>query len=53
VGGEVPDLTMLPTGCPFEPRCLFAKPECKEKLPDMVKVGKDHFVRCVLYMGDD
>ena len=49
VGGEVPDLTMLPPGCPFEPRCLFAKPECKEGLPDMVKVGKDHFVRCVLY----
>ncbi len=48
VGGEVPDLANLPIGCPFEPRCLFAKPECKEKLPDMVKVGKDHFVRCVL-----
>ena len=49
VGGEVPDLTKLPRGCPFEPRCLFAKPECKEKIPDMVKVGKDHYVRCVLY----
>jgi len=51
VGGEVPDLTELPSGCPFEPRCLFAKPECKEGLPEMVKVGKDHYVRCVLYHG--
>ena len=49
VGGEVPDLTELPSGCPFEPRCLFAKPECKEGLPEMVKVGIDHYVRCVLY----
>ena len=53
VGGEVPDLTMLPPGCPFEPRCLFAKPECKKGLPKMVKVGKDHYVRCVLYEGDE
>ena len=49
IGGEVPDLTDLPRGCPFEPRCPFAKPECKEGLPEMVKVGKDHYVRCVLY----
>ncbi len=49
VGGEVPDLTTLPVGCPFEPRCLFAKRECKERLPNMIKVGKDHYVRCLLY----
>ncbi len=49
VGGEVPDLTNLPPGCPFEPRCPFAKPECKERVPDMVKIAEDHFVRCILY----
>lgn len=49
VGGEVPDLTNLPPGCPFEPRCLFAKPECKERVPDMVKIDDGHFVRCILY----
>ncbi len=49
VGGEVPDLTNLPKGCPFEPRCLFARPECKEGLPKMVKVGENHYVRCLLY----
>ncbi len=49
IGGEVPDLTNLPPGCPFEPRCPFAKPACRERLPDMIKVGEDHFVRCVLY----
>ncbi len=49
VGGEVPDLTNLPPGCPFEPRCPFAKPECKERVPEMVKINEKHFVRCILY----
>ncbi|MCL4408592.1 MAG: ABC transporter ATP-binding protein [Thermotogae bacterium] len=49
VGGEVPDLTNLPPGCPFEPRCPFAKPECKERVPDMVKIDDGHFTRCILY----
>ncbi len=53
IGGEVPDLTELPSGCPFEPRCPFAKPKCREKLPDMVKVSEGHFVRCVLYSGGE
>ncbi len=49
VAGEVPDLINLPKGCPFEPRCPFAKSECKERIPEMVKVGENHFARCVLY----
>jgi peptide/nickel transport system ATP-binding protein len=49
VGGEVPDLTNLPPGCPFEPRCQYAKPECKERVPEMMKVGEGHFARCILY----
>lgn len=49
IGGEVPDLTRLPPGCPFEPRCPFAKPVCREKLPDRVRLDDGHFARCVLY----
>ncbi len=52
IGGEVPDLTNLPKGCPFEPRCLYSKPVCKETLPKMVKVGENHFVRCTLYSNE-
>ena len=47
--GEVPDLSKLPSGCPFEPRCSFAKKECTKRLPDMVQIDKDRFVRCILY----
>jgi len=47
--GDPPDLTDLPPGCPFEPRCPFARDECRAKLPDWRPVGPDHTVRCVLY----
>lgn len=50
--GEVPDLTALPPGCPFEPRCPFAHDRCRERLPDLVEVVPGHAARCVLYYPD-
>ncbi len=49
--GEIPDLTQLPPGCPFEPRCPHARAECRAALPRMVELpGQSaHQVRCVLY----
>jgi len=47
--GDPPDLTALPSGCPFAPRCPFVRDECQEKLPDWRQVGPVHRVRCVLY----
>jgi peptide/nickel transport system ATP-binding protein len=47
--GEVPDLSNLPPGCPFQPRCPLAKPECYTALPRMYAVGSDHLCRCVLH----
>jgi peptide/nickel transport system ATP-binding protein len=47
--GEVPDLTQLPPGCPFEPRCPHARAECRTGLPRMVEIAPRHEVRCVLY----
>ncbi len=47
--GEVPDLTHLPPGCPFEPRCLHARAECRTGLPRLVEVAPGHEARCVLY----
>ncbi|WP_324717419.1 ABC transporter ATP-binding protein [Carboxydochorda subterranea] len=46
--GEVPDLAAPPPGCPFEPRCPLARPECRQGLPRMVTVGPGHLARCVL-----
>lgn len=46
---EVPDLTNLPEGCPFAPRCPKAKKECREKLPKLKNIGDERFSRCILY----
>ena len=47
--GDPPDLTSLPAGCPFVPRCPFARGECEAALPEWREVGAEHRVRCVLY----
>jgi peptide/nickel transport system ATP-binding protein len=47
--GEVPDLSALPPGCPFEPRCPHAMPECREGLPQLYDVGESHQARCLLH----
>jgi oligopeptide transport system ATP-binding protein len=33
IEGAPPDLLQPPTGCPFMPRCYFARNKCKEKPP--------------------
>jgi peptide/nickel transport system ATP-binding protein len=47
--GDPPDLASLPRGCPFVPRCPFARGECEIALPEWREVGAEHRVRCVLY----
>lgn len=47
--GEVPDLTNLPPGCPFGPRCPYKKKECELEFPNMVKMQNEHYVACVLH----
>ncbi len=47
--GDPPDLTSLPGGCPFAPRCPRARKECSATLPEWRQVGSGHQVRCVLY----
>ncbi|TSA87562.1 ABC transporter ATP-binding protein [Deinococcus detaillensis] len=47
--GEVPDLSNLPPGCPFEPRCPHARAACRDGLPKMYDVGPDHQARCILH----
>ncbi|MGD0986093.1 MAG: ABC transporter ATP-binding protein [Acidimicrobiales bacterium] len=47
--GDPPDLTSLPPGCPFAPRCPFVQSRCQERLPELRQVAVAHRVRCVLY----
>jgi oligopeptide transport system ATP-binding protein len=46
IEGLPPSLLECPKCCPFEPRCDFAKPKCKEINPLLEKVGPDHKIAC-------
>jgi len=51
---EIPIKGRIPTsdydfqGCRFAPRCPYAKDECRKKEPELVEVGKNHYVACHL-----
>jgi len=51
--GNVPDLTSLPVGCRFHPRCSCAMAICKADECDFVEVGEDHMVSCWLCRKGD
>lgn len=46
--GEIPNPVNLPSGCYFHPRCSESKDICKKVMPEMIKIDKEHFVRCHL-----
>jgi peptide/nickel transport system ATP-binding protein len=48
VPGSPPSLANLPSGCPFHPRCPFAKNICKEQMPGFTQLGSNHRVACWL-----
>ena len=49
IPGSPPDLTNLPAGCAFSPRCQRAVADmCGARPPDSVAVGDGHYVRCVM-----
>lgn len=45
IGGQVPNLALLPPGCRFAPRCLRAEEHCSEAEPSLLALG-DHAVSC-------
>ncbi|MEM4734859.1 MAG: ABC transporter ATP-binding protein [Candidatus Thorarchaeota archaeon] len=46
IPGAPPDLTQLSPGCKYEPRCPFAKAQCREVEPLLEPVEKDGVVAC-------
>ena len=49
IPGNVPRLGDFPPGCRFAPRCPIARPECSEKIPELLEVESGRFVRCPLW----
>ena len=54
IPGNVPMLSDLPTGCPFNPRCPFAGEECRTAKPAMAPVANNayHEVACFKVAND-
>jgi oligopeptide/dipeptide ABC transporter ATP-binding protein len=48
IPGSVPQLTALPPGCAFEPRCGFRRSECSVAVPELRAASAEHAARCVL-----
>ncbi len=48
IPGTVPQLTALPPGCAFEPRCGLRREECAAGIPALRIIGSDHSARCIL-----
>ena len=48
IPGSVPDVSMLPKGCRFAPRCKYATERCHNEEPDLFEVSEHQKCRCWL-----
>ena len=46
IGGEIPDLTNLPGGCAFNPRCQWAVDRCSVEEPELIEISQGKHVAC-------
>jgi oligopeptide/dipeptide ABC transporter ATP-binding protein len=54
IQGSVPDPSVVPTGCPFHPRCPDFMPGLCERIePPLITLADGREARCLLYGGYD
>ena len=46
VGGRPPDMSVIPTGCPFAPRCPAVQADCREQAPPLLQHEPDRWWAC-------
>ena len=51
IGGMVPPLNALPSGCRFNPRCLYAEEPCRAVSPALIEAGTAHRAACLRLTG--
>jgi oligopeptide/dipeptide ABC transporter ATP-binding protein len=51
IPGAPPDLTDLPSGCAFHPRCPYMFDRCKMEVPALVRTGNEAEASCFLLEG--
>ncbi|HKP25745.1 MAG TPA: ABC transporter ATP-binding protein [Dongiaceae bacterium] len=47
IQGAPPNLSTLPPGCPFAPRCRFVQPECRAIDVTLREISPGHFSACL------
>jgi oligopeptide/dipeptide ABC transporter ATP-binding protein len=47
IEGTVPSALEAPPGCPFEPRCTYARPPCSSAPPPLVELDGNHGAACI------
>ena len=52
IPGNVPRIGNFPPGCRFAPRCPIAKPECSERIPELIEVEPGRRVRCPFWKNE-
>jgi len=52
IPGQPPDLSALPPGCSFSPRCPRAEEHCRTEEPQELRVGDDTSFRCWLPLSE-
>jgi peptide/nickel transport system ATP-binding protein len=48
IAGVLADLTDLPAGCKFHPRCPFVMPQCRVTRPELKEIEPGHRAACFL-----
>lgn len=48
IPGSPPDMTNPPKGCPFAPRCAYARNICAQECPEFTAISSEHRSRCWL-----
>jgi oligopeptide/dipeptide ABC transporter ATP-binding protein len=51
IPGRPPDLVNPPAGCPFAPRCAYARDRCHQEEPPLVNATPDHTYACWYPVG--
>ncbi|MDR2363932.1 MAG: ABC transporter ATP-binding protein [Spirochaetaceae bacterium] len=49
IPGSPPDMSHVPDGCPFSPRCAYVRRICLKKVPGFYTLGTKHRSRCWLH----
>ena len=49
IGGSMPRLHEIPTGCAFHPRCSMMTARCREERPELISLEETHKAACLLF----